>query len=512
VRLIGLLTAVLMVAAWTASPASAAASDPGVVSAAAVTPTVYLTCCDAVGPGTPATGTADVVFPSDPSSPSVPATGTLTVILDGVVVASAAVHPGDIAFGFMAPAAGDHTMVGLYSGDANFSAAQSSALGWDLGAYHTESGFGSSNGTSQWSCPPTNPGPPPGADCLPAVRPGQPITYTIQLYIDPPVAGRLPAGLVPSGTVTFYLNAVPAAEVTLDRSGAASWTTSFNQPGTYGVFASYAGDGIFAPVVSGVAPERVAAARSGYWMMGNSGLVYPFGAAQNWGDPSTTLTGARAAKIEPSPSGDGYWIVDTVGHVYAYGDAPNLGAVAPGVLVAGELVTTLTSTPSGDGYWISTTLGRILAFGDAGNFGSLLGIRLDGPILGSVATPSGKGYYLVAADGGIFSFGDAVFYGSMGAHHLNAPIGALIPTADNRGYWLVAADGGIFAFGDAVFQGSMGATHLDEPVCGAVRYGNGYLMVAQDGGIFDFSDRPFAGSLGANPPAQPIVSVAAIPT
>jgi hypothetical protein len=43
-----------------------------------------------------------------------------------------------------------------------------------------------------------------------------------------------------------------------------------------------------------------------------------------------------------------------------------------------------------------------------------------------------------------------------------------------------------------------------------VRYGTGYLMVSEDGGIFSFSDRPFAGSLGATPPAQPIVSVAAL--
>jgi hypothetical protein len=44
-----------------------------------------------------------------------------------------------------------------------------------------------------------------------------------------------------------------------------------------------------------------------------------------------------------------------------------------------------------------------------------------------------------------------------------------------------------------------------------VAFGNGYLMVAEDGGIFDFSDRPFDGSLGANPPANPVVSVAALP-
>lgn len=43
-----------------------------------------------------------------------------------------------------------------------------------------------------------------------------------------------------------------------------------------------------------------------------------------------------------------------------------------------------------------------------------------------------------------------------------------------------------------------------------VPYVNGYLMVGTDGGIFNFSDKAFHGSLGANPPANPIVSVAAV--
>jgi hypothetical protein len=249
----------------------------------------------------------------------------------------------------------------------------------------------------------------------------------------------------------------------------------------------------------------------GYWMLGSDGRVYGFGAADDHGSADGSLApGARAAHLEPTPSGNGYWIVDTAGHVVAAGDAPSLGDVPPGRLAPGELITSLSATPSGKGYWLFTSRGRALPFGDAGFFGDMAGTPLNGPVLGSVATPSGKGYYMVASDGGIFAFGDATFRGSMGAVHLNAPVRSLVPTADGSGYWLVASDGGVFAFGDAGFKGSMGGRPLNKPVVGMVRYADGYLMVAGDGGIFDFSTQPFLGSLGANPPSAPIVSVAAV--
>jgi hypothetical protein len=97
-------------------------------------------------------------------------------------------------------------------------------------------------------------------------------------------------------------------------------------------------------------------------------------------------------------------------------------------------------------------------------------VKLNGPVLGSVATPSGEGYYMVASDGGIFAFGDAAFEGSMGGVKLNAPVQSLVPDSDGKGYWLVASDGGIFAF-----------------------------------------NAPFKGSLGNKLPASPVVAVAALP-
>jgi glucose/arabinose dehydrogenase len=247
--------------------------------------------------------------------------------------------------------------------------------------------------------------------------------------------------------------------------------------------------------------------RSGYWMVGTDGVVYPFGDAVHHGNAAT----GTAVDLEPTPSGNGYWIIDDQGRVFAFGDAVLRGSVDPGRLVPGEKVTSLSATVSGNGYWVFTTKGRVLTFGDAPDLGDVSKLKLVGPVLDSIPTPSGRGYYMVASDGGIFSFGDAAFYGSMGGKKLNAAVQSLVPDGDGVGYWLVAGDGGIFAF-EAGFHGSLGALKLNKPITGMVAAGPGYLMVGEDGGIFDFSDTPdgFKGSLGAHPPAHPISAVAVL--
>ena len=245
--------------------------------------------------------------------------------------------------------------------------------------------------------------------------------------------------------------------------------------------------------------------RSGYWAVASDGQVFDFGDAAKLGD-----TAAGAVDLEPTPSGNGYWTLNRGGRVQAFGDATGQGDVEMGTLATGETPASLSATPTGEGYWVFTNRGRVLAFGDAPFLGDVSHLKLNGPVLGSVATPSGRGYYMVASDGGIFAFGDARFAGSMGGEKLNAPVQSLVPDADGQGYWLVASDGGIFAF-DAPFRGSMGGKPLNKPVVGMVRYGDGYLMVGADGGIFNFSSLPFVGSLGDKPPASPVVAVAALP-
>jgi type VII secretion-associated serine protease mycosin len=240
----------------------------------------------------------------------------------------------------------------------------------------------------------------------------------------------------------------------------------------------------------------------GYWMVGATGSVYPFGRVPGFGGVSAT----DVVDIEPTPTNAGYWIVDAGGSVTAKGDArvyPRVG----GTLGPGEWVTSISRSATGRGYWLFGDRGHVGAYGDAVFRGDMGATALNGPVLDSVSTPSGRGYYMVASDGGVFAFGDARFAGSMGGRRLNAPVRSLVPDGDGDGYWLVASDGGIFAF-RAPFRGSMGSVRLNRPVTGMVRWGDGYLMVGADGGIFSFSNLPFFGSLGANPPPVPIVSVA----
>ncbi len=244
----------------------------------------------------------------------------------------------------------------------------------------------------------------------------------------------------------------------------------------------------------------------GYWILESDGTVHAFGGAPTFPSTGGTRGSARAVHIEATPSGQGYWVLWDDGYVGAFGNAARPGDLI-GRLETGEHATSLSATPSGLGYWIFTNRGRAVPFGDAPALGDVSHLRLNGPVVGSVATPTGKGYYLVASDGGIFCFGDARFAGSMGGTRLNAPVRSLVPTDDGRGYWLVASDGGVFAF-DAPFRGSMGGKPLNKPVRGMVRYGNGYVMVGEDGGAFNFSDRPFVGSLGGRPPAHPVVAIA----
>ena len=246
---------------------------------------------------------------------------------------------------------------------------------------------------------------------------------------------------------------------------------------------------------------------TGYWAIGSDGKVYGFGDAIKTGEPSTPSL--NTVDIESSPHGTGYWTLDDKGVVNAYGPIV-YGNVAAGDLQAGERVVSMSSTPSGAGYWIFTNKGRAIGFGDADkNIGDVSKIPLNAEVLDSAAMPSGKGYYLVAADGGVFALGDARFEGSMGDTKLNKPVQSIVPDPDGQGYWLVASDGGVFAF-KAVFRGSTGSMTLNKPMTGMVPFGNGYLMVAEDGGVFNYSDRPFSGSLGNNPPANPIVSIAAL--
>jgi len=311
---------------------------------------------------------------------------------------------------------------------------------------------------------------------------------------------------IDESSVVFDTLSVHGGNVTVNEDGSFSYTPKTGFTGadrfTYTVWNLDDDDFFTATVTIEVTPPPPPKPQ-GYWMVGASGIVYPFGQVKSYGNAS----GSEISHLEPTPSRHGYWIVNSVGHVFAFGDAHSYGD-AP-ALRRGEAITSISATPTGKGYWLFSNRGRAVARGDAKFLGDVHTVALNGPIVGSVATPTGRGYYLVGSDGGIFGFGDAKFYGSMGGKHLNKPVNGIVPTANVKGYWLVASDGGIFGFGNATFRGSMGNVHLNRPIIGMVRYGSGYLMVGSDGGIFAFSNLPFFGSLGGRILPEPIVGVAA---
>jgi alpha-tubulin suppressor-like RCC1 family protein len=310
-----------------------------------------------------------------------------------------------------------------------------------------------------------------------------------------------------SAITTYRVSAAPGGRTTIVSGSRRSATLTGLTNGSTYTFAVRASNKVGAgPIVS--ITKTLALAKSGYWMLGSNGAVYPFGSSQQFGSASYPgwAGGTAATAIAVRRDGRGYWVVDNGGGVHAFGAAGFYGD-HPG-LPAGENVSTISPTPTSAGYWLFTNRGRAVPYGDARFFGDMSGTQLNGPVIASVATPTGRGYFMVASDGGVFTFGDARFKGSTGNIHLNRPVVGLSPTLSNQGYWLVASDGGVFAFGDATFRGSMGGTPLNKAVNGLVRFGAGYLMVASDGGVFNFSDKPFFGSLGSTPPAAPIIGIA----
>src|SRR4051812_13754238 len=113
--------------------------------------------------------------------------------------------------------------------------------------------------------------------------------------------------------------------------------------------------------------------------------------------------------ITNSPSGglQGYWLVGNDGGIFTFGAATFFGST--GATRLNSPVLGMAATTDGQGYWLVAGDGGIFTFGAARFFGSTGALRLNKPVVGMAPTPTGHGYWLVASDGGIFSFGDARF-------------------------------------------------------------------------------------------------------
>jgi hypothetical protein len=248
----------------------------------------------------------------------------------------------------------------------------------------------------------------------------------------------------------------------------------------------------------------------GYWLVGDDGGVFAFGAAHYYGSLGNLKLNKPIVGMAATPDGKGYWLVASDGGIFTFGDAQYYGST--GGLVLNRPIVGMASTPDGGGYWLVASDGGMFSFGDAIFYGSVPGVLQPGqvlnkPIVAMTKTPDGLGYLLVASDGGIFCFGDAVFHGSAANYHLVKPINGVVvtpavptdPSAGvDSGYLLSAADGGLFAFGNAQFMGSATSLNLKENIVGIMSSPDfgGYWQVANDGGVFAFGDAQFHGSVG----------------
>ena len=91
-------------------------------------------------------------------------------------------------------------------------------------------------------------------------------------------------------------------------------------------------------------------------MVASDGGVFAFGDAHFAGScPGIGGCSGAAVAVMPDASGDGYWLVTQTGRVYTFGDAANFGAPGPQSVP----VTSAVRTPDGRGYWILFANGAI---------------------------------------------------------------------------------------------------------------------------------------------------------
>ena len=239
----------------------------------------------------------------------------------------------------------------------------------------------------------------------------------------------------------------------------------------------------------------IAAVSKGYWVEGMNGAVYALKGAPYDGSAVGRIHGTAVA-MAATHSGAGYYLLDNSGGIFPFGDARSFGSMNGTrleraiIAVAADAVRArLLAARVG---WRRVQLRRTRA-----SYGSMGAIRLNKPVISIAATRTGHGYWLLASDGGVFSFGDAWFHGSTGNIHLNSPVLSMATAPTGAGYWLVAGDGGIFSFG-VPFYGSVPGMGLCAAATGVqirpTLTGKGYFVLALDGRVFAFGDAQNGGS------------------
>ena len=323
--------------------------------------------------------------------------GSITFTTGSTALCTATLSSGSGSCSTSAAPAGNDTVSGTYSGDAEFSGSAGTT-------------------TLVVSTPPPPPPPAPTHGYWLVGSDGGIFTFgsaqfygsTGSLHLQRPVVG-----IVPTAHRGGYW---------LDASDGGIF--AFGDAGFYGSIPGLglhpAGSGLpnslNAPIV-GMVPS---ADGGGYFMVASDGGVFAFGDARFAGScPGIGGCAGAAVAVMPDATGNGYWVVTQTGHVYTFGDAPYYGA--PGS--QGSPVTSAVRTPDGGGYWILFANGAIADYGDAGNFGSPAG-QMGGvnPASAIFTTADGGGYWVAAANGSVANYGNAPNDGSMLGASLNGSI------------------------------------------------------------------------------------------
>jgi hypothetical protein len=329
-----------------------------------------------------------------------------------------------------------------------------------------------------------------------------PVKLTVT--VAPPASG-LPT---PTGTASFYEKTKLLARVALS-AGEASYTVSFPLSGTEPLTAAFSGDTNYLASKSAVVNVIVTA--PGYRLVGGDGGVFDYG--------STPYKGGLHGKVLPAPivgiantnDAQGYWMVGNSGKVYPFGDAGNYGELssAPASLVIG-----VAATVDSKGYWLAEAGGTVVAFGDAEKFPPVS--KPTSPVVAIVADPQGGGYWLVTKDAKIYALGTAHLYGEAnGEPPVAGSVAAMSALPDANGYWLLSSAGTVYAFGAAknfTFTGG------NKPPSGssfvgiaAFPDGDGYWLVTSTGYVEGFGSARYLGDEHTAKLTKPIFGISAYP-
>lgn len=214
---------------------------------------------------------------------------------------------------------------------------------------------------------------------------------------------------------------------------------------------------------------------------------------------------SKAVSFAVRPDGSGYYILGDDGAVYNYGAAQYYGALNG---QSHAQVVAIVSSNSGNGYWIATSDGHVYPYGDAGNYGGSTG-QLTHPIVAMLRTGDGNGYWLVASDGGVFNGGDAPYCGALPQVVNRTDVVGAARGPNSTGYWLVTADGTVYTFPGTLNYCS-GSTTVDHgsdvndrtsPIVSMVAPadGSGYSLIEQNGGVHTHAMSYYGSTAGKTP-------------